>query len=595
MVPVSNDIHRVDIHKVDAAKPPSQVDRRRRVVFGRLGHDYCRTCRYVNPRAEPEASLRQRRTLTERSRRRVKCDRTRPYCQRCQAHGRQCEGYSSWELDINPLPVSEHATVPATAEDAYLPVEIANGSMNQAQLLSTFLTDRFADTSLAADPTPHLPRTSIPHLWATTSMSAPLVQHALNTICLEHFAAKTSSRVHIEYALASRGNVLRMLQHALIAPFCHPRDIVLTLMIMSFTSPVGNDTGASRIHVEGALQYLTCREPATFDGNEHLHLVLMRHLRPFALHCGMAQRKEIVFRHPAWARLPRKLGEDDARVYKAACWLPKDADSTKVFRWQQPDLFSDGAAGRNIPRDVVNSLPSLLEKTDEFLTQDANGTPKLSFAAATSLVRRFDNIQKSSVLPSKVEAGANRVSIRNNDIDSFRMDVQAHYYLYSTTFVREHYTFEIPTSAYTSVTVSAFGLLVDCALLQIISHGMTRYGLPADWTGVSRRDVEQRAYQAAYEVCQHVHFYSQRGLTAARIMSIWVTYARNFFDSYGAEVEREWCNGCLEAIASRIRQLEATSYSLCPMIDILDRISGSFRYQRPPGDDTWKTRAWPFR
>ncbi|KAI9727226.1 MAG: hypothetical protein M1834_008486 [Cirrosporium novae-zelandiae] len=79
----------------------------------------CKTCRQVTPRDSPPLFSK---VLTLRHRiRRVKCDETKPNCQRCTKTGRRCDGYGTDHLSRTDLVQAEnHRRIPSSTPPSEL-------------------------------------------------------------------------------------------------------------------------------------------------------------------------------------------------------------------------------------------------------------------------------------------------------------------------------------------------------------------------------------------------------------------------------------------------------------------------------------------
>ncbi|KAF2479690.1 hypothetical protein BDY17DRAFT_304448, partial [Neohortaea acidophila] len=226
---------------------------------------------------------------------------------------------------------------------------------------------------------------------------------------------------------------------------------------------------------------------------------------------------------------------------------------------------------RNILRSVFVPLPKHLETADTFARRSTLH-PQAHLDAAATVVQRSNDAYVHNVLPGLRDSPAKTRAppITILDIDQYNLDIEEHVYLLQhPKVITQHFHFLAPRYTFPSINLRLACLLTDCASLKIIEHGMRRNGLPPDWTGVRKADLERRAYVAAFEICQHVHYISQRSLTAGRFLQTFVASARNFFRCFAADEEEEWCEGCLEAISARIERLGTgpDADSLCPVLD----------------------------
>lgn len=424
------------------------------------------------------------------------------------------------------------------------------------------------------------------------NLSTPLIRYAIESICLTHLAGRSKQSDAIALASRSRGQILAMLHHAVAThdsdkPIESSQTIIMVIMLISIMPAIPGDSEVflrqSAVHLEGAIQFMAKYGPAVLgSGRTEMNDVLLRQLQFQANVVSIARRQEMIFEKPSWAKVPRMLLNEDTAIYQVTGWLPPKTEKRVEWWHAQPgslERIPTAVPERNIPRDLFGSLPGLCRMADEFVAEEGTVTPE-RLEDLASLVRHTNFIQKYCIRAAVYdsEAAACGPMIRNTHLDSFDMSLEEHRYLLRTSFVREHYQFKSPQYGFNSAITRHGSLNNDCALLKIICRGMDHHGLAADWTGVSKAEVEHRAYLSAYESCQHVHFYSQRPLTAVKFLYAFVYTARSFFHSAGVEEETRWCDGCLEAISAHVRRLEMVTSSLCPMVETFFKTSEASRY-----------------
>lgn len=538
--------------------------------------------------------------LTGPSKRKIKCDGLRPCCQKCLRSDITCEGYSSWEVAFRDNH-NDKALVRTTAEsqpEATIPAE----AVHRAQMLAAFIQDRYPAHQESLGPyAPHTNESSLLHVCARVDInSPPLLLQAIDTICLAHLAGRSQESRTIYAASLSRGRLLATLRSAVLAyqpsrplPIRGPRappsnaqSIMMAIVLMSITPSLPGESTQrqSTVHLQGMLQFLIKYGPSFLTGHPEVDTALIRQLQIQGNVLGIARRRSVEYQNPEWARVPRVFMQEDQAIYRETGYLASDNVTTS--RWRQPtSVAAPSTVDRNLVRDLIVPTPKLLESADNF-SKGHGPHSKRALDAMSSEIRRAHDVQAFSVEPSfrDAERLSHGPAVNCLNIDEFDTNIEEHVYLFiAPTIITEHYRFTSPKYSYPSMALRFASILTDCAILQVIRCGVERDGLAPDWAGVDGKEVERRARRIALQICQHVHYKSQRAtLTAARFLRAYITAAKNLFESAEAEEELEWCKGCLVATSARITRLAMASNasSICPMTETYELMAEGCRYVR---------------
>lgn len=529
-----------------------QKSRRKRVVAVKPSYNYCKTCRA----------------------RKLKCGGERPSCQRCLKNGLECSGYASWELS---LPEETHEPPSLSA--------VAQRYANRMQLLAHLLEDRFPKGMPVSPEAGHVRGLSLPHLCADMDVSSPLLNQAIDALCVTNFARVEGSTWALHAACASRSTLFGMLHHSVNSHVNKPnsqsaRDIVMTIILTSIMAQLNGDS--TTIHLEGGIHFIATRGPSFLDDRTRLDAVTRRLVQIYSYPMSLARRKDILYKSPTWKRAPRVWLQDEVAVHRATGFVKSSHPSAHDAQTPAPN-------DRNLQRDFIAPLPRLLETADAYCqARSLDALPPAFLEDLEAMCKRYDDLQVRCLTPAILEGEKTQgPKITNEELEEFDMNIEEHRFLCSprNDQVREHHQFIGPEYAFPATLLRISGLLADTALLQVICCGEDRDQLSPNRFGSSKADIEQRAAWKAWELCRLVHCYSQRSLTAAIMMQAHVSGAMYFFESYGDEAARRWCEECLEATARRIERLRASTVSLCPVVSTFMPLTRGCRYRH-------KANAW---
>lgn len=230
----------------------------------------------------------------------------------------------------------------------------------------------------------------------------------------------------------------------------------------------------------------------------------------------------------------------------------------------------------------IDTFTGLLEEADTFILSQFNSLLG-TMLDYQRLLQDLDDLQTKSytIRTMTPQEAANKLRmVPVDEASKLNLDIEEHVFMYNDQTFEEQYDFINGAQGFQAVTRHLFTLLTDCAMLQIMYSAYTEKGLPPSRrTLLDQIDVERRAFWHASELCRCVYFYSQRSLTAARFLYALICSAQNFFESYGAESELDWCNGCVLAIQMRIERLAPTAQpTLCRLDDVVADLARGCRY-----------------
>lgn len=226
----------------------------------------------------------------------------------------------------------------------------------------------------------------------------------------------------------------------------------------------------------------------------------------------------------------------------------------------------------SVHHQFCHQLPGLLQRADDFVqAEHTSSTGKVLGYEFQELLRRFERIQAYSVRPIQPgDTVYEPAMISINDVNAFDITVAEHVFMLVNSTFDTFYRFAKVEHGWKCAFVHQVCLLADCALLQVLCNGFAEKGIDPRLASVRIVDIERRAYWHASELCRCTYFYSQRSLNAAQFLDSLLCCANNFFESYGATEESQWCEACSTATKSRIKRMQATSpATLCRLTDMV--------------------------
>jgi hypothetical protein len=236
---------------------------------------------------------------------------------------------------------------------------------------------------------------------------------------------------------------------------------------------------------------------------------------------------------------------------------------------------------RDFMLNFVLPLPGLLEEADQFV-QTAVVETVQELKGYEELVSKLNDlyVKTYQVGPLSEERTSQRPRmIQFNEASEFDTQIEEHVFILNKMTFEDFYGFVSAGQAFTAATSHQLCLIADCALLQVMYSAYSEKEMAPASSKISMLEVEQRAFWHASELCRCVHFYSQRSLTAARFLLSLLNCAANFFECYGAVVEKEWCRGCARATQARMNRIQSvTPASICRFVDVAGQLHLGCRY-----------------
>lgn len=374
--------------------------------------------------------------------------------------------------------------------------------------------------------------------------SSPLLKTAIDTLCFAHIGAKTGDKRLVQRSQGSYGQVLASLITAVNrrhgeSVTIEPRTVITSIMLLclyddSIPLPFQGENGWAT-HYWGCQQLLAAHGPGFMRIDDPFDRMLFNSLRMPCYFLGVARRKNIAQGRPEWMQMADKLD-------------PQGSTFTRFYR-------------------VSMQIPTILERVDDVLLGrlPLSTLPRLCAdirSLRQAMVQWYlDTIKRSEKphweLPELVDI-ADLVSISGNE---------AHLYMESSSLFTHFYRYGLPQRILQTHTLCAMSCIVlDCSLLRLVHFQPGTLHTLSE----SLRDVEQRAFDEASNLCRSLHHYvSFDGLAYADFSEFINDIALNFFEEYGTVKELGWCQAVRVAIRmgrQRIRT-KIQPRTLCRMGD----------------------------
>ncbi|KAF2170341.1 hypothetical protein M409DRAFT_51395 [Zasmidium cellare ATCC 36951] len=542
--------------------------------------------------------------LTCTSERKVKCDSERPSCKRCVNAGRVCKGYAIWQvkLDTSSL-VQEKETqcghlVPVIQDSTNaVSASPSSAHTNRVQLLANFVIQNYSGAALASPPCAHTAQLSFLHTLAGSHVASPMLRVAIESLCLAHLANNTMDRRLLGMPLQeSYGRSISLLRAAITnskSPGItahHHRDIVAASVALSMLPPSvparlldkGGGNRHSSLHLSGAWTYLRVHGPSILGEGDFFEAPLFYHIHIQSLFNAFAERKRVEWTQAEWDKL-RQLGPYPDPEFPAAVQylLYPDCidDSNANFVWY-------GLREHGLMDAFTHALPGLLERTDHFVAAQATPTTKDDLEwEFLDLFQHLGGLQQAQFIillpPNALNLTPTLIGI-DGDLGSFDENIEEHIFMLKKPTPFSHfYKFAQVPHGFGCALVHLLCLLADCAILQLLHNAFSQKHFSQTINPVKIIDIEHRAFWHAGELCRCAPFYSQRSVTAGKFLFLLLSCAGNFFESYGAMKEWEWCRDCADATRRRVARLETRSPpTICPVGDLIEGLPKGFRYSK---------------
>lgn len=467
---------------------------------------------------------------------------------------------------------------------------------NRVQLLANFVIQNYSGAPLASPPCAHVAQASFLHALAGSSVASPLLRVAIESLCLSHLANNTMDRNLLSTPFQeSYGRSIALLRTAISnskscrVPANHHRDIVAASVVLSMVHPSvparpldrAGDKHAS-LHLSGAWTYLRVHGPSILGEGDFFETPLFYHIHIQSLFNAFADRKAVEWTQAEWNKL-RQLAPYANPEFPAAVqyllYPDCNDDIGTSFVWY-------GLREHGLMDVFTHALPGLLERTDLFVGTQATPSNRASLEHdLRNLIQELGGLQQSQftifIPSSATNLTPTLISVAGHP-NSFDDQIEEHVFIAQRPTPFSHfYKFAQAPHAFGCTLVHLLCLMADCAILQLLHNAFSTKHFPPTITSVKLIDVERRAFWHAGELCRCAHFYSQRSVTAGRFLYLLLRCAENFFESYGARDEWEWCRSCADATRRRVERLGAkTPPTICPVGDLIDGLPKGFKYSR---------------
>ncbi|KAK4506163.1 hypothetical protein PRZ48_004128 [Zasmidium cellare] len=334
-----------------------------------------------------------------------------------------------------------------------------------------------------------------------------------------------------------------------------PRDVIASCLLMS----VYNDGSPGEIrarnyatHLFGAAQYAQACGPNCLDPERPFDQKVLMWVRFQSLFVCTAKRKKFFWEERRWR--------------------------------DKEDRFPPGGSRDWFP--LLVPLPGMLERSDPFLKKYASTSARMQ--QVFKLCVELDSYRER--LLSWVETDfAGRPGIAAiTDPENFDFEIEEHCFITTSSTFPTFHVFVNPAHAMRCIVSWILALISDCTLLRLIRT----YPAATTYLNRSFREIEQKAYFTASDICKSVYYYSVlNSLAYAHMLFVFIDLAKTFFEEYGAEKEIGWCQACLIATKLRIERPSKDENgkgstrrrgTLCRVGDLLGAFERACRYRSGP-------------
>lgn len=430
-------------------------------------------------------------------------------------------------------------------------------AMERMQLLSTFLSEHYPS---AVEPEVYLARhTSLFMNLPLVDISSPMMAGAVDTLCLAHLGTNHKDQRLLFASRNAYGRVLSNIMQAVSGKAgkkqYSPRDVIASCLLMSVYndgSPGEDPARNYATHLFGAAQYAQVCGPNCLDPTKPFDQKILMWVRFQSLFVCVAKRKRFFWDERRWR--------------------------------EREDLFPPGGSRDWFP--LLVPLPGLLERSDMFLKKYAM-TPTRQQQVFKVCVE-LDSYRESLLAWVETDFAGRPGIAAITDPENFDFEIEEHCFITTSSTFPIFHVFVNPAHAMRCISSWILALVSDCTLLRLIRT----YPTMAKHLRRSFREIEQKAYFTAADICKSVYYYSVlNSMAYAHMLYVFIDLAKTFFEEYGGQKEVGWCQACLIATKLRIERpgkdengkaRTARKKTLCRVGDLLGGFERACRYRSGP-------------
>ncbi|PPJ56008.1 hypothetical protein CBER1_03383 [Cercospora berteroae] len=174
-------------------------------------------------------------------------------------------------------------------------------------------------------------------------------------------------------------------------------------------------------------------------------------------------------------------------------------------------------------------LPGLLELADRLLRQPGRAAPQVR--DALDLCRDLDTFREKHHEWAEVDFAGKPGTVYVTDPDDFDMEIEEHLFMTTSSTFTSFYAFHDAAHAMRCMVSWFMALVSDCTLLRLLAA----YPSAPDYIKRTAKEVEQKAFQSATEICRSVYYYSMlNSLAYAHLLCVVIDLVQAFFEDIGS-------------------------------------------------------------
>lgn len=301
-------------------------------------------------------------------------------------------------------------------------------------------------------------------------------------------------------------------------------------------------------HLYAAPRYMKAIGPGAFDLSKQSEAAVIQSAMLMSFKTSLSLRRKMVLEHDTLRFL--------CATVAGTIQVPVD-----LFQWHR----------------IVFPLPGLLEQTDYLM----HAFHEHSDAKCASLVQSLVQLRRELHLFFRTFLHPLTALVIPSDLDS---NVEEHRFISSSPVFRFQYHFPSLTVGVTCIMTWLSCLIADCAALRITHRRAESRNGPEN----AASDLEHTAFDSATQLCQSVHFLSERdNLTYAHTLNMVLGVAGTFFTELGTFEESAWCQACRTACQGRLDRLSISQpRSLCRVSNVTPALVAAVQHR------SLKTFCW---